>query len=142
MSGNVPITAAEGEEMTPVDSLANLSAGLAGKDVIGGGGAEARKARAMRLPPMCAALRVSLERHLANEEKELWPLFASHFTEAEQDNIIGRIVGRTGAEVLQVMLPFVTNALSVDEKVFCWMFFSAYFCRLYDLYCRLGFLYA
>ncbi len=45
------------------------------------------------------------------EEQELWPLFAEYFTEAEQDHLVGVIIGRTGAEVLQAMLPWVTGAL-------------------------------
>ncbi|KAG8086337.1 hypothetical protein GUJ93_ZPchr0010g8908 [Zizania palustris] len=34
----------------------------------------------------------------------------------EQDKIVGRIIGSTGAEVLQSMLPWVTSALSLDEQ--------------------------
>ncbi len=45
------------------------------------------------------------------EEQELWPLFAENFSEAEQQHLVGVIVGRTGAEVLQAMLPWVTGAL-------------------------------
>ena len=44
------------------------------------------------------------------EEQELWPLFAENFSEAEQQHLVGVIVGRTGAEVLQAMLPWVTGA--------------------------------
>ena len=44
------------------------------------------------------------------EEQELWPLFAENFSEAEQEHLVGVIVGRTGAEVLQAMLPWVTGA--------------------------------
>ncbi len=39
----------------------------------------------------------------------MWPLFAEHFTEQEQEHLVGQIVGRTGAEVLQAMLPWVTG---------------------------------
>lgn len=35
----------------------------------------------------------------------------------EQDAIVGRIIGCTGAEVLQAMLPFVTTALTDEEQV-------------------------
>eukprot|EP00898_Chlorokybus_atmophyticus_P006604 jgi/Chlat1/6945/Chrsp52S06613 len=69
------------------------------------------------LPPMCAAIRVSLDRHVGSEERELWPLFSTHFTIGEQEDIVGQIVGHTGAEVLQAMLPFVTTALTDEEQV-------------------------
>jgi zinc finger-like protein len=36
------------------------------------------------------------------EEAELWPLFSEHFTMKEQQHLVGVIIGRTGAEVLQV----------------------------------------
>ncbi|KAF3597714.1 hypothetical protein DY000_02022786, partial [Brassica cretica] len=50
------------------------------------------------------------------QELELWPLFDKHFSIQEQDKIVGRIIGTTGAEVLQSMLPWVTSALSEDEQ--------------------------
>lgn len=43
------------------------------------------------------------------EEQELWPLFAEHFTVEEQEDLVGRIIGRTGAEVLQAMLPWIAS---------------------------------
>ena len=57
----------------------------------------------------CAALRASLEQHVRAEEQELWPLFAEHFTTEEQNRLVGVIIGRTGAEVLQSLLPWVTG---------------------------------
>jgi zinc finger-like protein len=36
------------------------------------------------------------------EEAELWPLFSEHFSVQEQQHLVGIIIGRTGAEVLQV----------------------------------------
>lgn len=44
---------------------------------------------------------------------QVWPLFAEHFTEQEQEHLVGQIVGRTGAEVLQAMLPWVTGKASI-----------------------------
>ena len=57
----------------------------------------------------CAAMRATLEQHVRAEEQELWPLFAEHFTTAEQEEVVGRIIGRTGAEALQAMLPWVAG---------------------------------
>ena len=63
-----------------------------------------------QLQRMCAAVRATLEQHVRAEEQELWPLFAENFSVAEQEDIVGRIIGRTGAEALQAMLPWVASA--------------------------------
>ncbi|XP_047337425.1 zinc finger protein BRUTUS-like [Impatiens glandulifera] len=68
-----------------------------------------------KLQGLCKSIRVSLDQHIFREELELWPLFGKHFSVKEQDKIIGRIIGTTGAEVLQSMLPWVTSALTNDE---------------------------
>ncbi|WOL11715.1 hypothetical protein Cni_G20479 [Canna indica] len=69
-----------------------------------------------KLQGMCKSLRVTLDNHVFREEVELWPLFDKHFSVEEQDKIVGRIIGTTGAEVLQSMLPWVTSALSQEEQ--------------------------
>ena len=69
-----------------------------------------------KLSKMCAAIRASLETHVRAEEKELWPLFTEHFTIQEQEELVGMIIGQTGAEVLQVMLSWVTKAMTEDES--------------------------
>ncbi|KAI7985232.1 Zinc finger protein BRUTUS [Camellia lanceoleosa] len=71
---------------------------------------------ATKLQGMCKSIRVSLDQHVFREELELWPLFGKHFSVEEQDKIVGRIIGTTGAEVLQSMLPWVTSALTQDEQ--------------------------
>ncbi|KAL6007536.1 hypothetical protein ACLOJK_033034 [Asimina triloba] len=71
---------------------------------------------ATRLQGMCKSIRVTLDQHVFREELELWPLFDSHFSVEEQDKIVGRIIGSTGAEVLQSMLPWVTSALTQEEQ--------------------------
>ena len=63
----------------------------------------------------CVAMRVSLETHVAKEEAELWPLFEKHFSFDEQEKIVGKIIGRTGAEVLRSMLTWVRGALNEDQ---------------------------
>lgn len=70
----------------------------------------------LQLRRMCAAVRASLETHVRAEEAELWPLFAEHFTVEEQQHLVGVIIGRTGAEVLQAMLPWVIGSVSDDER--------------------------
>ncbi|VFQ87175.1 unnamed protein product [Cuscuta campestris] len=71
---------------------------------------------ATRVQGMCKSLRVSLDQHIFREELELWPLFGKHFSVEEQNRIVGCIIGTTGAEVLQSMLPWVTSALTQDEQ--------------------------
>ncbi|KAF5177424.1 Zinc finger protein brutus [Thalictrum thalictroides] len=71
---------------------------------------------ATKLQGMCKSIRVTLDQHVYREELELWPLFDRHFSVEEQDKIVGRIIGTTGAEVLQSMLPWVTSALTQEEQ--------------------------
>nr|PNR27802.1 hypothetical protein PHYPA_029954 [Physcomitrium patens] len=71
---------------------------------------------ANKLQRMCKSIKISLDHHVTREEEELWPLFDVHFSIEEQDEIVGRIIGTTGAEVLQSMLPWVTTALTEDEQ--------------------------
>ncbi|KAK3440483.1 hypothetical protein EUGRSUZ_B00741 [Eucalyptus grandis] len=74
------------------------------------------KELATKLQGMCKSIKVTLDQHIFREELELWPLFGKHFSVQEQDKIVGRIIGTTGAEVLQSMLPWVTAALTLDEQ--------------------------
>lgn len=71
---------------------------------------------ATKLQGMCKSIRVTLDQHVYREELELWPLFDKHFSVEEQDKIVGRIIGTTGAEVLQSMLPWVTSVLTEEEQ--------------------------
>ncbi|XVF53889.1 hypothetical protein PTKIN_Ptkin05aG0135900 [Pterospermum kingtungense] len=71
---------------------------------------------ATKLQGMCKSIRVTLDHHIFREELELWPLFGKYFSVEEQDKLVGRIIGTTGAEVLQSMLPWVTSALTQDEQ--------------------------
>ncbi|EXB77523.1 Uncharacterized RING finger protein [Morus notabilis] len=74
------------------------------------------KELAPKLQGMCKSIRVTLDQHVFREELELWPLFDKHFSVEEQDKIVGQIIGKTGAEVLQSMLPWVTSALTQEEQ--------------------------
>ncbi|KAG6752916.1 hypothetical protein POTOM_042957 [Populus tomentosa] len=71
---------------------------------------------ATKIQWMCKSIRVTLDQHINREELELWPLFDRHFSIQEQDRLVGCIIGTTGAEVLQSMLPWVTSALTQDEQ--------------------------
>lgn len=69
-----------------------------------------------KIQGMCKSIKVTLDHHIIREEVELWPLFYRYFSDEEQDKLVGRIIGTTGAEVLQSMLPWVTSALTQDEQ--------------------------
>ncbi|KAL3501745.1 hypothetical protein ACH5RR_036194 [Cinchona calisaya] len=71
---------------------------------------------ATKVQGMCKSIRVTLDHHVKREEVELWPLFERHFSVEEQDKLVGHIIGTTGAEVLQSMLPWVTSALTQEEQ--------------------------
>lgn len=71
---------------------------------------------ATKIQGMCKSIKVTLDHHVMREEVELWPLFDRHFSVEEQNKLVGRIIGTTGAEVLQSMLPWVTSALTQEEQ--------------------------
>lgn len=83
----------------------------------------ALQAVALGVRPMCAAIRASLETHIRAEEAELWPLFSEHFSTEEQQYLVGVIIGRTGATVLQALLPWITGVVTgyavVDHGASC-----------------------
>lgn len=68
-----------------------------------------------RLRQKCASVRAALETHVRAEEAEIWPLFAEHFTVEEQSALVGAIIGRTGAVVLQALIPWVMDSFAEDE---------------------------
>ena len=71
---------------------------------------------ASKFARMTAAVRAALETHVRAEEKELWPLFAEHFSVEEQEHLVGVIIGRTGAEVLHTMLSWVQRSMTPEER--------------------------
>lgn len=86
----------------------------------------------MQLRRMCAGIRASLETHVRAEESELWPLFAEHFSVAEQQYLVGLVIGRTGAQVLQTLIPWVTGAAGRHGSKCCmrslWVKFEPWSC--------------
>ncbi|KIY98471.1 hypothetical protein MNEG_9490 [Monoraphidium neglectum] len=98
-----------GSQPAPAPAAAAAAAASGGDDV------EEVRELVLQLRRMCAAVRASLETHVRAEEAELWPLFAEHFTFEEQQHLVGVIIGRTGAEVLQALLPWVTGSFSEEE---------------------------
>lgn len=70
----------------------------------------------MRLHNMCKSMHKLLSDHVHREEVELWPLFRECFSIQEQERIVGCILGRTKAEILQDMIPWVMASLTPEEQ--------------------------
>lgn len=70
----------------------------------------------MRLHDLCKSLCNLLTEHIHREEVELWPLFKEFFSIKEQEKIVGCILGRTEAKILQDMLPWLMESLTPEEQ--------------------------
>ncbi|GKA70707.1 zinc finger protein BRUTUS-like protein isoform X1, partial [Tanacetum coccineum] len=69
-----------------------------------------------KLHSMCKGMNKMLSDHMAHEEIDLWPLFTEHLSLKEQEKIIGSMLGRTRAETLQEMIPWIMASLTVEEQ--------------------------
>ncbi|XP_055832699.1 zinc finger protein BRUTUS-like At1g74770 isoform X2 [Solanum dulcamara] len=70
----------------------------------------------LNLHDTCIYMHKTLTDHIYREEVELWPLFKEHFSVAEQEKIIGDMLGRTKAENLQEMIPWLMASLTPEEQ--------------------------
>ena len=70
----------------------------------------------MKLHDMCKSMHKTVSDHIHREEVELWPLFRECFSLKEQERIIGSILGRTKAEILQDMIPWLMGSLTQEEQ--------------------------
>ncbi|KAF4356771.1 hypothetical protein G4B88_017801 [Cannabis sativa] len=70
----------------------------------------------MNLHDTCKSLHKMLSDHIHREELEVWPLFRECFSLKEQEKIIGCILGRTNAEILQDMIPWLMGSLTQEEQ--------------------------
>ncbi|XP_009769583.1 zinc finger protein BRUTUS-like At1g74770 isoform X1 [Nicotiana sylvestris] len=70
----------------------------------------------LNLHDTCISMHKSLTDHIYREEIELWPLFKEQFSVEEQEKIIGDILGRTKAENLQVMIPWLMASLTPEKQ--------------------------
>lgn len=68
------------------------------------------------LQETCKSMHKLLSDHVHHEEAELWPLFRECFSLEEQEKIIGSMLGRTGAEILQDMIPWIMAPLTLEEQ--------------------------
>lgn len=69
-----------------------------------------------KLEVMCDSMRVSIDQHSLREEIDLWPLLRTEFSVEEQEKMIGYVLGTTSAEILRVLLPWLSSSLDQDEQ--------------------------
>ncbi|XAR50105.1 Ubiquitin--protein ligase [Bertholletia excelsa] len=70
----------------------------------------------LKLHDLCKSMQRVLCDHVHREEIELWPLFRECFSIEEQEQIIGCMLGRTRAEILQEMIPWLMASLTPEEQ--------------------------
>jgi len=76
-----------------------------------------------KLQEMCKSMQTSLSNHIDREEMEIWPIIRKFFTNQEQGKIIGCMLGRIRAEILQDMIPWLMASLTQEEQhvsMFLW----------------------
>lgn len=76
-----------------------------------------------KLQEMCKSMHKLLSDHLNREEIELWPTIRELFSNQEQEKIIGCMLGRIKAEILQDMIPWLMASLTREEQhvvMFLW----------------------
>ncbi|XP_073219425.1 zinc finger protein BRUTUS-like At1g18910 [Cicer arietinum] len=76
-----------------------------------------------KLQEMCKSMNKLLSDHINREEIEIWPRIREFFSNREQGNIIGCILGRISAEILQDMIPWLMSSLTQEEQhvlMFLW----------------------
>uniref|UniRef100_A0A7N1A4D0 Zinc finger protein n=1 Tax=Kalanchoe fedtschenkoi TaxID=63787 RepID=A0A7N1A4D0_KALFE len=69
-----------------------------------------------KLHDMCRCMNRVLVDHIDREEVELWPLFRECFSTEEQEKIVGFMLGRLNAEILQQMIPWLMASLTPEEQ--------------------------
>ncbi|XP_021761695.1 zinc finger protein BRUTUS-like At1g18910 isoform X1 [Chenopodium quinoa] len=70
----------------------------------------------LKLQDSCKLLERILNDHIHREEIELWPLFREYFSTEEQEKIVGYMLGRTRAEILQKMIVWLMACLTSEEQ--------------------------
>ncbi|XP_028784078.1 zinc finger protein BRUTUS-like At1g18910 isoform X2 [Neltuma alba] len=76
-----------------------------------------------KLQEMCKSMHKLLSDHMNREEIEIWHLIREFFSNKGQIKIIGCILGRIRAEILQDMIPWLMASLTPEEQhvlMFLW----------------------
>lgn len=69
-----------------------------------------------KLHHTCLSMRKVLSDHMYREEVEIFPLFRGSFSTDEEEKVIGHMLGRTSAGILQEMIPWLMAYLMSDEQ--------------------------
>ncbi len=69
-----------------------------------------------QLSQRVTALNATLSLHIWKEEEQLLPLLDAHFSVEEQGAMAGRIVGHIPPEMMRPLMPWMLNALTLDER--------------------------
>ncbi|KAI9117590.1 hypothetical protein K1719_011756 [Acacia pycnantha] len=76
-----------------------------------------------KLQEMCKSMHKILSDHMNREEIEIWHLIREFFSNKEQMKIVGCMLGRIRAEILQDMIPWLMTSLTPEEQhvlMFLW----------------------
>ncbi|XP_027329762.1 zinc finger protein BRUTUS-like At1g18910 isoform X3 [Abrus precatorius] len=76
-----------------------------------------------KLQEKCKSMHKLLSDHINREEMEIWPIIREFFSNQEQGKIIGCMLGRIRAEILQDMIPWLMASLTQEEQhvlMFLW----------------------
>ncbi|KAK4489831.1 hypothetical protein RD792_000475 [Penstemon davidsonii] len=70
----------------------------------------------LKLHDSCLSMHKVLSDHISREEVEIFPLFKEFFSIEEEEKVVGHMLGRTTAEILQQMIPWLMGYLTSDEQ--------------------------
>ncbi|KAK4437122.1 Zinc finger protein BRUTUS-like [Sesamum alatum] len=70
----------------------------------------------LKLHETCLSMHKVLSDHIYREEVEIFPLFRQCFSTEEEEKIVGHMLGRTRAEFLQEMIPWLMAYLRSGEQ--------------------------
>ncbi|XP_051136609.1 zinc finger protein BRUTUS-like At1g74770 [Andrographis paniculata] len=70
----------------------------------------------LELHDACLSMHKVLSDHIYREEVDIFPLFRGYFSTEEEEKIVGHMLGRTKAEVLQEMISWLMAYLAPDEQ--------------------------
>ncbi|XP_071902474.1 zinc finger protein BRUTUS-like At1g74770 isoform X1 [Coffea arabica] len=106
----------EEENFAKVSSLLNDIATLHDDLDKPGEGSLQYRQMCLKLHETCLSMQKIISGHIHREEIQLWPLFGEYFSTEEQEKMLGCMLGRTRAETLQEMIPWLMSALTQDEQ--------------------------
>ncbi|KAJ8536429.1 hypothetical protein K7X08_034830 [Anisodus acutangulus] len=112
----------EVEHFNKISVLLSKLTSLQGDEVVDGKKLRYKRL-CLKLHNACKSMQRTLTDHIKHEEIELWPLFREHFSVEEQEKIVGNMLGRTKAEFLQEIIPWLMASLTPDEQhglMFLW----------------------